>query len=273
MVFLLILLVCGMPFITLSSPSSSSSLRIIDGTEADELRYPYVVSISHYPDSPHFCGGSFIAPDVILSAAHCNCFLYYGDSSSCDVSVGRNNISSPFYGNGEVIFFEKEIIHPDFDPTSIFPESDVAPDYDFNLIFLKNTITDGTVFSNMLYLRINDDPTIPQSGEELTIVGWGDTIQDITLNATSPVLLETTEYAMTNSVCEQSTGFVQSILYATYEGMITENMLCSQGDGGSCQVRINVVTLVLVQFVTLYVLSSLKNSFLSLRFSPFSMVG
>jgi hypothetical protein len=58
------------------SPSSSSSLRIINGTEADELRYPNVVSISHYPDKPHyfFCGGSFIAPDVILSAAHCNCF-------------------------------------------------------------------------------------------------------------------------------------------------------------------------------------------------------
>ncbi len=142
-----------MPSVTASSPSSSS-LRIIDGTEANELRYPYVVSISQYPDNPHFCGGSFIAPDVILSAAHCNCFLIHGDSSSCDISVGRNNISSPFYGNGEVIFFEKEIIHPNFDPTVLLPESDVDVDYDFNLIFLQNTITDITVFSNLLYLRI-----------------------------------------------------------------------------------------------------------------------
>ena len=242
------LFIVGLPSIeaSASASSTSSSLRIIGGIEANELRYPYAVSLSHYPDSPHFCGGSFIAPDVVLSAAHCSCILSFGDSSSCDITVGRNNISSPFYGNGETIFFEKEIVHPEFDPLSILPGSGIVSDHDFNLIFLKDTISDNTVFSNMLYLRINDDASIPQTGEELTIVGWGDTIKDVTLNATSPVLLEATEYAITNSVCEQSTGKVQDLIYMTYEGKITDYMLCAQGVGtGSCQVRRICITLIL----------------------------
>ena len=155
-----------------SSPAwLSSSLRIIDGTAANELRYPYTVSISHYPDVPNFCGGTLIAPDVVLSAAHCNCALLFGDSSSCDVTVGRNNISSPFYGEGEVLFFETEIMHPDYDPASSDPTSGITRDNDFNLIFLNNTISDSTVFANMIYLRLNDDASIPAVGTGLTVVG------------------------------------------------------------------------------------------------------
>lgn len=245
-----LIITSGMPMpsssIKISSPASSSSsssslLRIIAGTEADELRYPYVVSISQYPDAPNFCGGSFIAPDVVLSAAHCNCALYHGNSSTCQIAVGRNNISTPFYGDddGETIFYEKEIIHPNFNPASLLPESSVIPDYDFNLIFLNDTISENsTVASNyMTYIQINDNAAIPQSGEELTIVGWGDTIQDIYLNATSTVLMEATEFVVTNTVCEQSKGYVQNLIYESYEGKITDNMLCSQKDGtGACQV-------------------------------------
>ena len=48
------------------------STRIIGGDEAIEDRYPYAVSLSD--DFGHFCGGSLIARDVVLSAAHCDMF-------------------------------------------------------------------------------------------------------------------------------------------------------------------------------------------------------
>ena len=49
--------------------------RIIGGNEANTSKYPYAVSLlsSYLEDalspSGHFCGGSLIGPDVVLSAA------------------------------------------------------------------------------------------------------------------------------------------------------------------------------------------------------------
>jgi secreted trypsin-like serine protease len=43
--------------------------RIINGVEADEDRYSYMVSLQDGGD--HFCGASLIAKDIALSAAHC----------------------------------------------------------------------------------------------------------------------------------------------------------------------------------------------------------
>ena len=43
--------------------------RIIGGEAAPVGLYPYIVSLQGA--SGHFCGGSLIAPDVVLSAAHC----------------------------------------------------------------------------------------------------------------------------------------------------------------------------------------------------------
>eukprot|EP00578_Thalassiosira_sp_NH16_P006691 CAMPEP_0181110036 /NCGR_PEP_ID=MMETSP1071-20121207/18502_1 /TAXON_ID=35127 /ORGANISM="Thalassiosira sp., Strain NH16" /LENGTH=78 /DNA_ID=CAMNT_0023193785 /DNA_START=179 /DNA_END=411 /DNA_ORIENTATION=+ len=43
--------------------------RIIGGSEATPNRNKYVVSLSD--NKGHFCGGSLIARDVVLTAAHC----------------------------------------------------------------------------------------------------------------------------------------------------------------------------------------------------------
>lgn len=51
----------------LRGSQSDAETRIIGGEGADAGEYPYAVSLS---DSlGHFCGGSMIAPDVVLSAA------------------------------------------------------------------------------------------------------------------------------------------------------------------------------------------------------------
>ena len=46
----------------------ASHLRIIGGTEAGTGEFPYAVSLQD-SDGDHFCGGSLIARDVVLSAA------------------------------------------------------------------------------------------------------------------------------------------------------------------------------------------------------------
>jgi trypsin len=49
--------------------SSPDNNRIIGGSQTSSSRYPYAVSIQD--DIGHFCGGSLIASDMILTAAHC----------------------------------------------------------------------------------------------------------------------------------------------------------------------------------------------------------
>ena len=45
--------------------------RIINGTVAPEGSWPFIVSLRHSADKGHFCGGSVIAANMILTAAHC----------------------------------------------------------------------------------------------------------------------------------------------------------------------------------------------------------
>ena len=51
------------------SGEGGAQTRIIGGDVADAGKYPYAVSLSSPDWGGHFCGGSLIGPDVVLSAA------------------------------------------------------------------------------------------------------------------------------------------------------------------------------------------------------------
>jgi trypsin len=63
--------------------------RIIGGKEAVAGKYSYAVSLAD--DIGHFCGGSLIAPDVVLTAAHCQ-------GGSYNIIVGRQDLSDERVG-------------------------------------------------------------------------------------------------------------------------------------------------------------------------------
>jgi secreted trypsin-like serine protease len=50
--------------------ASEIDYKIINGDDAKKNRYPYYVSLLDI-EGRHRCGGSLIAPDIVLSAAHC----------------------------------------------------------------------------------------------------------------------------------------------------------------------------------------------------------
>ena len=66
--------------------------RIIGGKEAVAGKFSYVVSLAD--DIGHFCGGSLIAPDIVLTAAHCQ-------GGSYNIVVGRQDLNDE--RSGEVI--------------------------------------------------------------------------------------------------------------------------------------------------------------------------
>jgi len=184
--------------------------RIIGGDEATEDRFSYAVSLSD--DWGHFCGGSLIAPDVVLSAAHCQGGQY-------QATVGRHGLNET---DGQSIDVMIEIPHPDY--------NDETTDNDFMLLFLKSNVT-----VDVKMVQLNSDANVPQVGDAVTVVGWGDVDPSDEGQEMAIYLQEVEVNAISNEECKASDG-----PYGSYAegGGITENMLCAREEGGgedSCQ--------------------------------------
>ena len=51
--------------------AADAGLRIVGGESVAVGRYPYMVGLHDSSLGSPFCGGSLIAPNVVLTAAHC----------------------------------------------------------------------------------------------------------------------------------------------------------------------------------------------------------
>ncbi|KAL3768958.1 hypothetical protein ACHAWO_004068 [Cyclotella atomus] len=185
--------------------------RIIGGAATNSARFPYAVSIQD--QIGHFCGGSLIAPDMVLTAAHCQ-------GGSYDVVIGRHNLNS---NSGESIPMEEEIPHPDY--------NDKITDSDWMLVKLKSPTTQ----KNIPLISLNYDANTPSSGQEVTVMGWGDTTADDLTQELAEQLLSVTVNVISNQQCDDSKGSIGG-WSESYNGQITENMLCANDNGeDSCQ--------------------------------------
>ncbi|KAH9149001.1 hypothetical protein AeRB84_007807 [Aphanomyces euteiches] len=89
------------------------NIDIVGGREAAVGKHLYVTSLRLTADGQTVCGGSLIAPNVILTAAHCTVEL----SGAIQFAV----IGSHFNGgtqNGETIKVIKQIVHPKNNPST-----------------------------------------------------------------------------------------------------------------------------------------------------------
>jgi len=127
--------------------------RIVGGVVAEKGRYPYQVGLLKNSTSTHpFCGGTLIAPNWVLSAAHCYGLAYY-------VVIGRHNWDDD-EENYEVIAVEEEIKHPDY---STFSDGN-----DVMLIRLVENSRYDTV-------QVDDGSVELNRNVDLTVMGWGAT--------------------------------------------------------------------------------------------------
>jgi trypsin len=140
----------------------------------------------------HFCGASLIAPDLVLSAAHCQ-------GSASQVRVNPHRLSKPIPVSEEFGVIQ-ELIHPKFSTVL----SNVP--YDFMIIKM-----DGN--STLTPVRINTNEAEPQVDDTLTAMGWGTTNANI---AVFPDILQHVNVSyITNEQCE-------AVSMGSYTDLITE---------------------------------------------------
>ncbi|XP_032909631.1 acrosin-like [Catharus ustulatus] len=137
--------------------------RIVGGSNAREASWPWMVSIqiAYAQGNQHWCGGSLITSDWVLTAAHC--FDKISNLSMVYVMIGATQLSRP--GPGAVArTINKVVIHRDYKRIDFR--------YDIALMQLNQPVQ----CSSYIQLACVATPTLKVS--ELSncwIAGWGQT--------------------------------------------------------------------------------------------------
>ncbi|XP_033229482.1 chymotrypsin-2-like [Belonocnema kinseyi] len=126
--------------------------RIIGGSVAPEDAFPYQVSLQMY--GSHFCGGSIINSQWILTAGHCLSRAY---PLVITVVVGTNNLSK----GGSKYRGEKIIVHPKFSMNYL--TGDIA------LLKVKGEIT----FSSKVSPIGLPSEDVSKADLPVVVSGWG----------------------------------------------------------------------------------------------------
>ena len=202
--------------------------QVIGGSMAGPERYSYAVSL-HNSDG-HYCGGSLITRNVVLTAAHCWEGFIDPSTGEADPNLtavaGRHDLDDVY--NGESIPIIGWIPHPNYMEVT-------SGNNDFMLIFLETGFTAG----NVGLVKLNSDASRPFVGQELTSIGWGEIDPHVCRNPLSPLLKHVNLNVVSNEVCETAEGIYNGTALS-YANFITENMVCAwayqedtcQGDSG-----------------------------------------
>ncbi|XP_077069032.1 trypsin-1-like [Siphateles boraxobius] len=174
--------------------------KIVGGYECTPYSQPWTVSLN---SGYHFCGGSLVSQDWVVSAAHCY-------KSRVEVRLGEHNIKVN-EGSEQFITSSKVIRHPNYDSWII--------DSDIMLIKLSTPAT-----LNQYVQPVSLPSGCAAAGTMCRVAGWGNTMSS-TADSNKLQCLEIP--ILSDSDCNKS-----------YPGMITNTMFCAgylEGGKDSCQ--------------------------------------
>jgi trypsin len=177
--------------------------KIVGGIEASIGEFPFIVSLRG-SSGGHFCGGSLVKKDWVLTAAHC-----VRGGTVRQIAIGVHDQKD--LKNAELHTPKRIIAHPTYNSGTL--------DWDFALIQLNKESSFEPIDMNTEDLQINGSTLMS------TTAGWGATSEG---SFSLPNLLQKVDVPLvTEKDCNQS-----------YKNDITERMLCAgypQGGKDSCQ--------------------------------------
>lgn len=162
---------------------------IINGTDASASDYPMaggilmdgVISLSGFGDQPlhsFICSSTLIAPDVVLTAAHCidefALTFGFGSVENLDIRWSRQSDLSSWDGSDpnapwpdDAVAAWDWVAHPNFNMQEF--DIGIAQNDDIALLFLDTAVTDIPHG----YLPTNSLGDLLTEGDEVSVVGWG----------------------------------------------------------------------------------------------------
>lgn len=213
------LLVCGVLLLVLTVPGSNAQSdvcgiaplndKIVGGEDAPAGAWPWQVSLHN--TIGHFCGGSLITKEWVLSAAHC-----FSSSNTFGFTVYLGRESQQSLNFNEVSRTLSQIIrHPDYD--------NIPNDNDVALLKLSSPV-EFTEYIRPVCLAAGGSTF--SAGTTCWVTGWGTIRGDGTPLPFPQRLQEVSVPVVSNTQCS-----------ASYSD-ITSNMICAGLDEGgkdSCQ--------------------------------------
>jgi secreted trypsin-like serine protease len=221
-------------------------------------KYPYAY-YGHSASMEKLCGATLIYHDLLITAAHCiNAFIdsgIYINTTKLRTS-GQwyrvlREIQHPLYPknsniqnddeSNDIMLVQIEIIAP-----STLSSSSSLHDHNIttsttNSTKYKSDTKNTTMFDvfqspDNKFVTLNFDANVPMDQDELTIIGFGDTL---TGGSFSPHLLKVNVQTINSDLCQESYGFIPSSNNINYVNVTT--MLCNGslnytlGGQDSCQ--------------------------------------
>ncbi|XP_074519704.1 serine protease 33 [Halichoeres trimaculatus] len=192
--------------------------RIVGGTESREGAWPWVVDVTtQTPTSRHVCGGSLIAINWVVSAAHC---FVNPDVNEYLIYAGRHQQHG--YNYHESAHSVKRIV---------IPYGYVEP-HSGNDLALVELSTPVTWSERVQPVCLPDSGTLFPGGLECYVAGWGNIREDVPLGGLG-TLQEVQVPIISQSSCQEMYR-----MHPTEPVDILHDMICAgfrEGGKDSCQ--------------------------------------